>query len=201
MPRAMRLARLAAVLVLAVFPARVVAQPPLRGPVAAAVETTLATRGDHIRQLAFDGDWASSFASVNAPGSRDHVTLVLDQPVTLHWAAATTGRPDGGEAVECGTLEVSAGGTTFRALARFAGGTARGGPADGPVRAIRIRPGPSDRPIAIRQPVIDVDPPVAPFLSGDRAVKGRRRTGSPRLAARGSRLAWRLALPGSCQGI
>ena len=55
---------------------------PRRGPVAAAVETTLATRGDQIRQFAFDGDWASAFASADPPGPEDHFTLVLDQPVT-----------------------------------------------------------------------------------------------------------------------
>ncbi len=83
--------------------------------------------------------------------------------MTLHWVAAATGRPGGGDAVRSGTLEVSADGTNFRELARFAGGTARGGPADGPVRAIRIRPGPADRPIAIRELVIDADPPVSIF--------------------------------------
>ena len=163
MTRAMRSVRLPLLLALAVVGMQVGAEPPRRGPVAAAVETTLATRGDQIRQLAFDGDWASSFGSARPPGPDDHFTLVLDQPVMLHWAAATTGEPDGRDAVEFGTLEVSPDGTTFRELAHFAGGPARGGPADGPVRAIRTRPGPSDRPIAIRELVLDADPPVATF--------------------------------------
>jgi hypothetical protein len=74
-------------------------------------------------------------------------------------------RADGGDtdAVQAGTLEVSADGTTFRPLAPFAGGPARGGPADGTVRATRIRPGPADGPIAIRELTIDSDPPVAAF--------------------------------------
>ncbi len=163
MTSAMRSARLTLLLALAGLAARTGAESPRRGPVTAAVETTLATRGDQIRQCAFDGDWASAFASADPPGPEDHFTLVLDQPVTLHWVAATTGGPNGADAVASGTLEVSADRTTFRELARFADGTARGGPADGPVRAIRIRPGPSDRPIAIRELVLDADPPVATF--------------------------------------
>ena len=132
-------------------------------PVAATIETTLTTRGEQIRQLAFDGDDASFFESNEPPGADDHFTLVLDRPVRLRSIAAVTGRADGGDAVRAGTLEVSADGTTFRELARFAGGTARGGPADGTVRAIRIRPGPADGPIAIRELTIDSDPPVATF--------------------------------------
>jgi hypothetical protein len=53
----------ALLLILAVVAARVAASPPRGEPVAAAVETTLATRDAQIRQLAFDGDWASFFAS------------------------------------------------------------------------------------------------------------------------------------------
>jgi hypothetical protein len=83
--------------------------------------------------------------------------------VSLKWIAATTGRPDGSDAIQTSKLEVSPDGATFRELAPFADGTARGGPADGPVRAIRIKPGPSDRPIAIREIVVDADPPVSVF--------------------------------------
>src|SRR5262245_45366669 len=106
MTPAIRSARLALLLSLAAIAPRVGAESPRRGPVVAAVETTLATRGDQIRRLAFDGDWAPSFCSTDPPGPRDHFTLVLDQPVTVHRIAATTGRPDGGDAVESGTLEV-----------------------------------------------------------------------------------------------
>ncbi len=134
-------------------------------PVTATIETTLTTRDAQIRQLAFDGDEASFFESTQPPGAGDHFTLVLDRPVRLRSIAAVTGRADGGDtdAVRSGTLEVSADGSTFRELARFAGGTARGGPADGPVRAIRIKPGPAAGPIAIRELTIDSDPPVAAF--------------------------------------
>ncbi len=139
------------------------ASPPRDRPVAATIDTTLTTRGEQIRQLAFDGDEASSFRSQQPPGADDHFTLVLDQPVRLRSIAAITGRADGGDAVRAGTLEVSADGTTYRELARFAGGTARGSPAGGTVRAIRIRPGPADGPIAIRELTIDSDPPVGTF--------------------------------------
>ena len=144
-------------------PQRTGASPPRTEPVAATIETTLTTRDAQVRQLAFDGDDASFFESHERPGADDHFTVVLDRPVRLRSIAATTGRADGGDAVRSGTLEVSADGTTFRPLARFAGGTARGGPADGTIRAIRIRPGPADGPIAIRELTIDSDPPVSTF--------------------------------------
>jgi Peptidase of plants and bacteria len=139
------------------------ASPPRVRPIAATIDTTLTTCGEQIRQLAFDGDEASFFASQQPPGADDHFTVVLDEPVQLRSIAAITGRADGGDAVRAGTLEVSADGTTFRELARFGGGTARGGPAGGNVRAIRIRPGPADGPIAIRELTIDSDPPVGTF--------------------------------------
>ena len=88
--------------------------PPRAEPVAATIETTLTTRDAQIRQLAFDGDDTSFFASNEPPGADDHFTLLLDRPVRLRSIAAVTGRADGGDAVRAGTLEVSADGTTFR---------------------------------------------------------------------------------------
>ncbi len=163
MTRAVRSVAPALLFTLVVVAARVGASPPPGEPVTATVETTLATRDAQIRQLAFDGDRASFFASREPPGPHDHFTLVLDRPVSLKSIAVTTGRPDGGDAIQAGTLDVSSDGTTFHEFARFADGTARRGPADGPVRAIRIKPGPSDRPIAIRELTIDADPPVSTF--------------------------------------
>jgi len=139
MTRSARSVRLALRLVLAFSTARGSASPSRTEPVTASVETTLNTRDGQIRQLAFDGDWASFFASKEPPSPDDRFTLVLDQPVGLHWIAATTGRPDGGGKVQAGTPEVFSDGTTFRELARFTGGTARDGPADQPVRSIPSR--------------------------------------------------------------
>ena len=128
----------------------------------ATIETTLSTRDEQIRQLAFDGDDASFFESQQPPGaditSRSSSTGRSDSGRSPRSPAGPTG-----DAVRASTLEVSADGTTFRVLARFAGGTACGGPADGTVRAIRIKPGPADGPIAIRELTIDSDPPVAAF--------------------------------------
>ena len=121
----------------------------------ATIETTLTTRDAQIRQLAFDGDDASFLESKEPPGADDHFTLVLDRPVRLpvdrrgHRPGRRRRRGPGRP------LEVSADGTTFRQIARFIGGTARGGPAAGAVRAIRIKPGPADGPIAIRELTID----------------------------------------------
>jgi hypothetical protein len=132
-------------------------------PVAARVETTLSTREDNIRQLAFDGVGTTFFESENKATAEDHFTLVLDKPVTLTSIGVTTGSPDRSKAVAGGTLEVSPDGQSFRELARFTDGVARAGSAGNPIRAILIRPGASSGPIAIREISLVSDPPVAIF--------------------------------------
>ena len=79
-------------------------------PVAAAVESTLATASDKIRQFAFDGDDATYFASEDKPGDKDSFTLDLRR------AGAPSSRspsgpasPTGPTRLEAGTLEGSAG--------------------------------------------------------------------------------------------
>jgi hypothetical protein len=132
-------------------------------PVGAMVETTLATRDGHIRQLAFDGDASTSFASEKGPSARDHFTLVLDKPVKLKSIAVTTGRKDNSEAIASGMLEVSPDGHSFHEVARFTDGVVRAGPVKQPIRAIRIKPGAASGPIAIRELSLDSDPPVSIF--------------------------------------
>src|SRR5690242_1744949 len=80
---------------------------PTRGaePVTATVESTMATRGDQIRQLILDGDESTFFASEKATTAEDHLTIVLDRPVTLKSIVAKTGQPDGTEKVDGGALE------------------------------------------------------------------------------------------------
>ena len=53
------------------------AAPAAQPSAAAAIETTLPTEGEHIRQLAFDGDEKTYFASARNAGGKDHFTLVL----------------------------------------------------------------------------------------------------------------------------
>lgn len=140
------------------------AAKPAEVPVAAVVETTLATEGDHIGQFAFDGDDRTAFVSGRAPGEADHFTLVLDRPVAATAIAATTGRPGGADRLDAGSLEVSADGAAFEPLAAFAEGSARGDAKGRPVRAIRIKPAAgSTRPLVVREFAIAADLPVATF--------------------------------------
>jgi Peptidase of plants and bacteria len=148
---------LAVLLLLVSFPARA------GEPVAATVETTLTTLDGQIRQFALDGDAATYFASEKGPSAEDHFTIVLDELVSVKSIEAVTGRPDGERQVVGGTLEVSPDGRTFQKLTSFADGKARGGPVQGAVRAIRIKPGASDSPIAIRELSIASDPPLSVF--------------------------------------
>ena len=129
----------------------------------ASVETTLGTANGQIRQFAFDGDESTYFASQQSPGAEDHFTLVLNPPVSVKSITVTTGRADGANKIEAGTLEVSRDGKTFRELARFTGGIARGGPTAEPIRAIRVKPGSSTGMITIRELAIASDPPVPVF--------------------------------------
>jgi hypothetical protein len=133
-------------------------------PVAATVETTLTSADGQIRMLAFDGDPGSYFASKQNPGPGDHFTLVFGKPVAVSAVVATTGRPEGGDRLDAGTLAVSADGKTFEPLARFTDGVARARPAGRQVRAVRVQPaGALKHPLILREIAIESDPPVAVF--------------------------------------
>jgi hypothetical protein len=133
-------------------------------PVNARVECSLATSGGQIRQFAFDGDPETFFASAENPDDPDHFTLTLDTPVKLKSIVVTTGRADGVDRLDSGSLEASTDGQTFEEVAKFRDGAARSEAKDRPVRAIRIRPGAeSKHPLVIREIAIDSAEPVATF--------------------------------------
>jgi hypothetical protein len=133
-------------------------------PVAARVETTLSTGGDHIRQFAFDGNGESYFASEKNPTSSDHFTLVLDKPVKLSAIVVQTGKPTGGDALDTGVLEVSADGETFKELARFDKGMVRAKSEGQTIQAVRVRPTENlNHPLAIREFTIESAPAILTF--------------------------------------
>jgi hypothetical protein len=133
-------------------------------PPIVAVETTLATDSDQIRQLAFDGDPRTYFASDKNPGRDDHFTLVFDQPVAVKSLSVTTGRGDGRDKAEAARLEVSADGTKFERLADFADGEARAKGADKRIRFVRIQPtGEWKHPLVVREIVVESEPAVQTF--------------------------------------
>jgi RNA polymerase sigma factor (sigma-70 family) len=139
-------------------------EPQSGPPVAAVVETTLPTAAAQIRQLAFDGDAVTYFASAQPAGPADHFTLVFDRPVAMQAIAVTTGRPDGTDPLDAGTLEVSTDGTTFEPVADFTDGSARGLLGGRKVQAVRVRPTADlGHALAIREFVIESGPAVARF--------------------------------------
>jgi hypothetical protein len=132
--------------------------------VTAVVESSLASAGENIRQLAFDGDAATCFASEKNPGGEDHFTLRFDKSVAAKSITVTTGRPAGEDALAAGTLEASADGKQFEELAKFASGAASAKPEGRKIQAIRIRPAAnSGKPLVIREVAVESDPPVATF--------------------------------------
>jgi RNA polymerase sigma factor (sigma-70 family) len=135
---------------------------PAGGPVRATAESTLPTAGDQIRQFAFDGRPDTWYESARPAGPADHFTLRFDRPVDVRSVAVDTGRPDGGDRLDAGVLEVSTDGTRFAPAGAFLAGAARvelGGRA---VRAVRVRP-PAGRPLVVREVAVESTPPVARF--------------------------------------
>ncbi len=132
-------------------------------PVIAAAESSLKTADGQVRQLAFDGDPATSFAAEKA-GPADHFTLVLDSPVGVKSIAVSTGRPDGSDKLDAGVLEVSTDGKAFEEAAKFSDGKARAELAGRPIKAVRIKPTEEMKhPLAIAEIAIESDPPIATF--------------------------------------
>jgi RNA polymerase sigma factor (sigma-70 family) len=133
-------------------------------PVAATIETTLGTEGAQIRQFAFDGDPSTFFASAENASGADHFTLVFDRPVAVKSLAVVTGRPRGDDLLDVGTLEVSPDGKDFEPLAAFDSGYSHCRPEGRLLQAVRVRPGADlGHPLAIREFVVDSDPPVSVF--------------------------------------
>jgi Peptidase of plants and bacteria len=140
-------------------------KPKLAGtPIAATIDTTLRTAQRQVAQLAFDGDAGTYFLSIKNATRADHFSLVFDEPVVVKSIAVATGRPEGGDKLDCGKLEATSDGTTFQDRANFADGSAFAVPGARPIRAIRIKPGADfNHPVAIRELTIESTPPVAVF--------------------------------------
>jgi hypothetical protein len=133
-------------------------------PHAATIETTLASDGDHIRQLVFDGDKKSYFASEKNATATDHFTFALDKPATIRSIQVLTGRPDGKDKLTSAILEISADGERFEQLATFRAGMAAGKPKEAKVQAIRIKPTRNlSHPLVVREIVLEADPNLAVF--------------------------------------
>lgn len=157
-----RPARLLPALLLSCAPA-LADDAPKAKPVAAAVESTMASASDDVRQLAFDGDDATYFASAGKPGAADSFTLTFDAPVTVKSVSVRTGKPDGSGALDSGSLEGSEDGKSFQPLATFQKGEAKAEPGRR-LEAIRIRPGPGAKgPLVVREIALESDPKVATF--------------------------------------
>ncbi len=140
------------------------AQPPTAPPVPAVVETSLATAGKYIRQFAFDNNPDSYFLSAQAPGGADHFTLSFNSPVLVNSIAVTTGSPEGKNALDAGTLDISSDGKTFTVLAKFAEGAARADALGRKIKAVRIQPQAGmAHGLAIREIAIMSEPRVAFF--------------------------------------
>jgi hypothetical protein len=133
-------------------------------PVVATVESSLPTADDNIRQLAFDGDAATSFVSATNPAARDHFTIAFEKPVALGSIAVTTGRADGRDALDSGAVEISSDGKAFEQVATFTDGMARLKQNARQVLAVRITAtADSPHPLIVRELAIDSQPPVARF--------------------------------------
>jgi hypothetical protein len=133
-------------------------------PATATAETHLKSAGQHIRQLAFDGDDATYFESETRASSADSFTLTFDIPVVLEHIEVITGRPDRAECLESGLLEASDDGKAFHEIGRFNEGMAKAHHEATPIAAFRIRPSAElAHGLIIREIKIESKPPVAVF--------------------------------------
>ena len=122
------------------------------------------TAKGQIRQFAFDGEPKTFFASEKNPETSDHFTVGFDKPVKLRSIEVVTGRPDGSDSLEAGGLLVSADAKAFRELSTFADGKTKATLPNESIKAVRIQPGVNlKHPLAIRELVIESDPPVSVF--------------------------------------
>ena len=76
-------------------------------PVAATVESSLASAGGRIRQFAFDADPSTYFVSDTKPKKGDRFTLTFDKPVEIQSLTILADRPKGDDAITASVLEVS----------------------------------------------------------------------------------------------
>ena len=140
------------------------AAPPPRPVELAVVESSLPSAPGHVRQLAFDADAASYFASGRNAAKADHLTLTFDNPVSLTSVTVVTGRTDGGDALGAGVLEASSDGTAFEELAKLTNGKATAPGMGRRVKALRVRPAADfTHPLVVREFTIDSDPQVVTF--------------------------------------
>jgi hypothetical protein len=140
------------------------AAPEGKPSIAATIETSLTTRGEHIRQFAFDGEDRTYFASEKHAAEKDHFTLVLDKPAAVHSVRVTTGRPSGVDKLDAGSIQVSEDGKSFEDIAKFHAGTAEAKLAGRKIQVIRIKPMQDLKyPLVLREIVLDSEPVVAIF--------------------------------------
>jgi Peptidase of plants and bacteria len=133
-------------------------------PVAATIETTLATAAKQIRMFAFDGDPKTYFSSAKNACCGDHFTLIFDNPAAVETIVVTTGRPQGGDKLDKGKLLVSEDGKMFEPLGDFAEGVAKVKGEGRKIRAVRIQVSEEmEHPLAIAEIKIESQPAVAVF--------------------------------------
>jgi hypothetical protein len=126
--------------------------------------SSLKTGKNQIRQFAFDDDPNTYFESETNPAKNDHFTLQLDNPVTVSSIAVLTGKPEGGETLDQGVLEISTDGKEFESVAKFKGGIAKAHLKNTSVKIIRVRATEDGKhPLVLREVIIDSKPKLAIF--------------------------------------
>ena len=144
--------------------------PQPRPVVFTAIESSLPTATNHIRQYAFDGDAATYFATDRKPIKDDHITLRFDEPVVCNAVQLQSGLPNGENSVAGKVVcEASADGKLFEPIEkflvpRFAPNAGPGGGTRVGMKALRFRFS-DDLPhtLVIREIVLDTTPRVVRF--------------------------------------
>jgi len=137
------------------------AKPPIGG---ITVTTSMDGQKFYKPELAVDGRPGTFFWTTRGLTTQDHFTLTFAKPVALNDVEVITGKPEGGDSLEKGVLEISEDGTTFSEVAPFKYGNASAALNDKQIKALRIRPTKAQGGwLAIREIYLNAK---APALSG-----------------------------------
>ncbi len=147
------------------IPAELLSRDAKQRPVSGiSVSTSMQFHKYYKPELAVDGRPGTFFWTSRGLNADDHLTLTFAKPLALNDVEIITGKPEGGDSLEKGVLEISEDGAAFSEAATFSYGNASAALGGKNVKALRIRSTKNQGAwLAIREIYLNAK---APALSG-----------------------------------
>ncbi len=122
------------------IPAELLSRDAKQRPVSGiSVSTSMQSHKYYKPELAVDGRPGTFFWTSRGLNADDHFTLTFAKPLALNNVEIITGKPEGGDSLEKGVLEISEDGAAFSEAAKFNYGNAAAALNGKNVKALRIR--------------------------------------------------------------